>query len=263
MRKPSRPGPRPPAGRPPAKGEKLLRVAGLNAVAALFVADSGRVERLFFEERLKPDLAECCRLLAAARKPYRMVGAEELQRVAGTEHHGGVVAVARSRAVADFDPEAAKAWAAAGEPLLLLDGIGNPHNLGAIARTGAFFGLRRLVLADHPAQAAPSDAAYRVAEGGLDRLALYRAVRFATALRRLKPHYRVIGAALGRGQGPRMLAGGKPVALVLGNEETGLGAATLAACDAVVTIEGAGGVQSLNVSAAAAILIYELAAKRG
>jgi len=263
MRRPPRSAPRLPAGRLPAKGEKLLRVAGLNAVAALFAADAGRIERLFFEERLKPELAECCRLLAAARRPYRMVGAEELQHVAGTEHHGGVVAVARQQTVAAFDPEAAKAWAAAGEPLLLLDGIGNPHNLGAIARTAAFFGLRRLVLADHPAQAAPSDAAYRVAEGGLDRLALYRATRFATALKRLKPHYRVVGAAPGRGQGPRALAGGKPIALVLGNEETGLGAASLAACDAVVAIEGAGGVQSLNVSAAAAILIYELAAKRG
>jgi RNA methyltransferase, TrmH family len=247
--------PPPPA---PETGEKPRRVAGLNAVAALFAGDPAGVERLFFEERLRPELAEFCRLLAAARKPYRQVGADELQRVAGTEHHGGVVAVARLRPLARFDAEAAKAWAAADEKLLLLDGVGNPHNLGAIARTAAFFGLRRLVLSDHPTQAVPSDAAYRVAEGGLDRLALYRAQRFATVLKRLKPHYRVIGAALGRGRPPRELGGGKPVALVLGNEEAGLGAATLAACDAVVTIPGAGDVQSLNVSAAAAILIYEL-----
>src|ERR671922_49253 len=52
------------------------------------------------------------------------------------------------------------------------------------------------------------------------------------------------------------LAGDRPVALILGNEEEGLGAATLAACDEVVTIPGSGRVQSLNVSAAAAILIH-------
>jgi TrmH RNA methyltransferase len=187
-----------------------------------------------------------------------MVDAAELQRVAGTEHHGGVVAVARPHPVRDFDPEAAKAWSAAGAPLLALDGIGNPHNLGAIARTAAFFGLERLVISDHAAQAGPSDAAYRIAEGGLDQLELYRATRFATTLKRLKPGYRVVGTALGSGRPVARLAGDRPVALILGNEEEGLGAATLAACDEVVTIPGSGRVQSLNVSAAAAILIHEL-----
>ena len=52
----------------------------------------------------------------------------------------------------------------------MLDGVGNPHNLGAIARTAAFFGVPRIVLSDHRAQAKPSDASYRVAEGGQHRI---------------------------------------------------------------------------------------------
>ncbi len=144
----------------------------------------------------------------------------------------------------------------------MLDGVGNPHNLGAIARSAAFFGVKRLVLSDHPAQALPSDASYRVAEGGLEHLAVYRATNVGAALRRLAGSYRVLGTALERGTPLAALApAALPAALVLGNEETGLPHATLAACDEIVTIAGAGQIQSLNVSVSAGILLYALRQK--
>jgi TrmH RNA methyltransferase len=237
----------------------LLRIAGLPAVSALFATTPERVERLFFEERFKAQTSAFCVALARARKPYRIVGAEELARVAGTVLHGGIVAVATVRPLASLDPAEASAWARDGKMLVLLDGIGNPHNLGAIARTAAYFGLPRLVLSDHPEQALPSDASHRVAEGGLEHLALYRAQGFAAALRRLGQSYRIIGTALGRGKPlGNLRRTDRPFALVLGNEETGLPRATLAACDEIVTIPGAGKLQSLNVSASAAILMYAL-----
>ena len=238
---------------------KLLRIAGLPAVSALFATSPERVERLFFDDRMKPLTGAFCMALARARKPYRVVPPDELERVAGTVLHGGIVALAQPRPLAEFDLAAAERWAKDGQPLLLLDGIGNPHNLGAIARTAAFFGLPRLVLSDHPEQAGPSDASYRVAEGGLEHVAVFRAPRFAPALKALRRHYHVVGTALGKGQPLDALRReGKPTALVLGNEEDGLPRATLDACDTVVTIPGTGAVQSLNVSASAAILIYAL-----
>lgn len=237
----------------------LLRVAGLPAVTALFAAAPERVERLFFDERMKSAVSGFCMTLARARKPYRLVPAAELERVAGGAMHGGVVAVAQPRPVLPLDPAEALLWARDGKPLLLLDGVGNPHNLGAIARSAAFFGLTRLVLSDHAAQALPSDASYRVAEGGLEQLAVYRAADMPTVLRRLKGSYRVLGAALERGTPLASLAPtARPAALVLGNEEAGLPRATLAACDEIVTIPGAGPVQSLNVSVSAGILLYAL-----
>ncbi|MFI5001811.1 MAG: RNA methyltransferase substrate-binding domain-containing protein, partial [Reyranellales bacterium] len=121
--------------------KKLVRVAGLAAVTALFATTPHRVERLFFIEECRPQVGDFCAQLRRARKPYRLVGPEELARVAGTILHGGVVAVARPRPINVFDPADAMAWARDGRLLLLLDGIGNPHNLGAIARTAAFFGL--------------------------------------------------------------------------------------------------------------------------
>lgn len=258
-----RPPPPRPAASPGDEARKTLRIAGLSAVSAVFARDPDRVERLFFDERLKGAAGDFCRHLAARRRPYRMVDADELAKVAGTVLHGGIVAVTAPRPVPLLDPADARHWAAAYEPLLLLDGVGNPHNLGAIVRTAAFFGLPRLVVSDHPAQSLPSEAAYRVAEGGFEWLDLWRAERFAAALKRLKPAYRIIGTALDPKRptvGVEALThpGGPPVALILGNEEDGLPRATLDACDAVLTLPGSGRVQSLNVAATAAILIHAL-----
>lgn len=239
------------------RDKPLLRIAGLPAVSALFAASPDRVERLFYDAQMTPLVGGFCAMLARGRKPYRLVPADELERVAGTVLHGGVVALAQPRPVALFDPMEAAAWASEGRPLLLLDGVSNPHNLGAIARTAAFFGLSRMVLSDHPAQAGPSDASYRVAEGGLEYVALYRAARFAGALRRLRDSHIVVGTALGRGRPLAALRrANRPFAVVLGNEEQGLPSATLDACDEIVTIPGTGRVQSLNVAASAALLIY-------
>src|SRR5437867_7020797 len=188
--------------RPPerSKPTKLLRIAGLPAVAALFAIAPQRVERLFFDQRLRSQVGDFCAELARAHKPYRMVGADELERVAGSVMHGGIVALAQPKPLPMLALAKVADWARAGASLLLLDGIGNPHNLGAIARTAAFFGLPRIVLSDHPSQAGPSDASYRVAEGGLEYVELYRSVRFAQALQRLRRSYRVIGTAVGKGQ---------------------------------------------------------------
>lgn len=226
-------------------------------MAALFERDPERVERLFFEPRLRGVAGGFCAALAAVHKPYREVEPAELARVAGTVLHGGIAAIARPRPLAALDPSVAPSWARGGKPILVLDGIGNPHNLGAIVRTAAFFGIERILLADRSDQALPSDASYRVAEGGLEYITLYRA-SLPKALRDLAAWYRVIGTALGRGVDPAKLDKDKPAAIVLGNEETGLDRATLAACEAIVTIPGSGNVQSLNVAAAAAILIYTL-----
>lgn len=259
--------PKPPPRRPAPPRQTLslprrkpFHVAGLAAVKALFAADPDRVERLYFEDRTKGELGDACARLAASRRPYRLVTAAELEKIAGTPLHGGVVAVAPPRPVAAFDADAALSWARAGVPLLVLDGIGNPHNLGAIVRTAAFFGLPRILLSDHPGQALPSEAAYRVAEGGFEHVDLIRADPFLPALAALGAGYRIIGTALG-GSRPLgdLAAGPKPAAVVLGNEEHGLSDATLRACHAVATIQGSGRVQSLNVSATAAIVVHVLA----
>jgi TrmH RNA methyltransferase len=237
--------------------DDIDRIAGVAAVAALFAKRPDAALRLFYLPARRQEAGPFCKLLAAARRPYREVAAEELTRIAGTPHHGGIVAVALPRDV----PELAAPFPAAlleARVLPVLDGIGNPHNLGALARSAAFFGCAGMLLSGDPRQAGLSDAAYRTSEGGLEHLALYRMAAPAVALRAMALRFTVVAAVAKGGVPPSALPRAKPFALVLGNEEAGLPPTTLAACAHKVTLPGSGRVESLNVSVAGAVLMHAL-----
>lgn len=231
------------------------RICGLNAVSALFARRPDDVHRLYYTDSMKAAAGPFCAILARRRLPYRLLPPAEVERAAGTVHHGGIVAIATPRAVPEID----LAHPPRHQVLVVLDGVGNPHNFGAIARSAAYFGVEAMLLHDTPTQAMPSDAAYRVAEGGLEYLDLYRTRGLPEALRALDRLYRTVAATPGPDAAPvRALPRDRPVALVLGNEEHGVTPEVLAACRRRVRVEGGGAVQSLNVAQAAAILLYEL-----
>lgn len=230
-------------------------ICGPRPVAALFARRPDDALRLFYLPDLRPLAGPWCTTLAAARKPYRMVEEAELAKVAGTPHHGGIAVVAKPRALPFLDLAAPPRH----RLLLVLDGIGNPHNLGAIARSAAFFGVRALLLTETPGAAMPSDAAYRTSAGGLEWLDLFRTRDLPGALAALDPHYRTVAATLGREAKPLAdLPRDRPLALVLGQEERGVSPAALAACRRQVRIAGSRHVQSLNVAQAAAVLLHAL-----
>jgi TrmH RNA methyltransferase len=247
-----------PKQRPPVHEE--FKVSGLRAVTALFNARPDRIQRLFLVREMARDAQRITETLARARKPFRQVDAAELQRIASTLHHGGIVATIDPPVVQVPGAADIQAWASAKAPVLILDGVSNPHNFGAILRTAAFLGIAHVVLSERKEQALPSEAAYRVAEGGMEHVTLYRPASLAVFCRNLSTRYRVIGAsprgqALGRlGKDPH----GRPPALVLGNEETGLDPVVARACDGLVAIAGSGAVESLNVSVAGGILMHAL-----
>jgi TrmH RNA methyltransferase len=265
-------------------------------VRARWQRDPASIKRLYFDYATGRKIGVMCKALSAARKVYRCVEPAELEKIAGTVHHGGVVAVVEEPLLRTPTPHDVRAWAAQGAPLLLIDRIGNAHNLGALARTAAFFGVPHLVLRSDPAAARPNDAAYRVAEGGFEALTVWTVRDLPAFLRELgAAGYDVIGAAtrgapmlgkhpksetrnpkLGtrnqeldaRNQGldarnPELgTRNSKPVALVLGNEEQGLAPEVAAACSRLVTIPGSGQVESLNVSVAGAVLMWEYFGRR-
>lgn len=247
-----------------ARGPGELKICGLPAVRARFARDAGSIQRLYFDYATGRKIGVICKALAAAKKIYRCVEPAELEKIGGTVHHGGIVAVVAGPELADISDTLIAQWAAKRTPLLLLDRIGNAHNLGAIARTAGFFGISHLILPEHAQAALPSEAAYRVAEGGLEAVNLFRVRDLAVLARALSSAgYDVVGAATrgGRADVAPKNAAAKPLALVLGNEEHGLSAEVAAACGRLVTLPGTGAVESLNVSVAGAVLMWELFAR--
>ena len=231
------------------------RICGLNAVTALFARRPDSLVRLFYDDAHKIAAGPLCAEMARMHRPYRLLPDDEMVRAAGTPHHGGLCAVATSRPLGMMDfvrqPRC---------PLLLvLDGVGNPHNLGAIARSAAFFGVQAMLLHDTPLQAMPSDAAYRTAEGGLEHLEVLRTRNLRKALLALDPYYRTVAATLTPDAVPlSALPRDRPVVLVLGNEERGVGYEALETCRRRIRIPGSGAVQSLNVAQSAAVLLHAL-----
>lgn len=241
---------------------KEVSICGLSAVRSRFETAPQTIKRLFFTQEIAPQIGDICKALAEARAAYRCVEIEDLERIAGSVHHGGIVAVVERPPYRPPQLEQVREWAGRGDAMLILDCIGNPHNLGAIVRSAAFFGVTKLILADHPLAALPTDAAYRVAAGGLDHMDVFVVTYMNRFLHDIRQFYEVIGAATEGGHPNLSPTSRKPVALVLGNEEEGLAEEVAAECDRLVTIPGSGRVESLNVSAAAAVLLWECTRSR-
>lgn len=214
--------------------------------------------RLFFTRAIAPAIGDICRWMAQERLVYRCVEPEELELISGTIHHGGIVVVVEPPEYRSPPLEEVREWARANKQLLLLDRISNVHNLGAIIRTAAFFGITKLILQNHAQSALPTEATFRVAEGGMDFVEIFRVTSLAGFIHAIRPFYTVIGAATSGGSPQIQFEDSRPKALVMGNEEQGLSPEITEACSALVTIRGSGHVESLNVSAAASVLMWEM-----
>ncbi len=205
--------------------------------------------------------------LAQARVAYRCVTPDELERISHSHAHQGIVAVFDAPPAVQIQAPALAQHAQTRGVWLALDGVENPHNLGAIARTAAFLGVAGLLLSQ--AQSGPwlSTAAFRVAEGGLDQLPVWLVQDLSQALRTLvKAGAQVVALDHRSPQSLRDLVlqdKGLRV-LVAGAEEAGVSPPVLAACSHRVAIDAAQvttrTVESLNVAAAVAIAAARMTA---
>lgn len=253
---------------------KELAVCGLNAVSAVVAERPGVINRLFLREDRLPRFTKVCKALAERKRPYKICDNEELERICKTPHHQGVAAMIEEPEVANMRREDLGVWGE-GKTGLVLHAVGNDLNLGAIVRCAAFFEAHFIVLSEEDTEARLTTAAYRVAEGGME-FTVFRKVRDTGAFlrsasevivtigtdprarRRIEDMADIIRDAAGR---LKTLPpdGKRPgVALVIGNEETGLPDAVKDACSALVRIPGTGAIESLNVAQAAALFLHEL-----
>jgi 23S rRNA (guanosine2251-2'-O)-methyltransferase len=174
-----------------------------------------------------------------------------------------VVAVAGEYRYAEL-PELLGAAAAAGEPalLLLLDGITDPHNLGALVRSAEVLGAHGVVIPDRDA-APVTPAAVKASAGATERVKIVRIGNLLRTIDALREQgIRVLGSASEGGERLDQVDLRVPVALVVGAEGRGMREAVARRCDGVFHIPQRGGISSLNASVAGAIALYEAARQR-
>ncbi|KFN49337.1 TrmH family RNA methyltransferase [Arenimonas composti] len=254
--RPAAPAPSPAVDAAREPREREQRWYGLNACLALFERRPQDLRKLWLLESRLTVLREVVAFCVKHRLGYTVVADEDLRRLSGSEHHEGVV-----MAVAPAPELGLSAWLRdlpTGPQLALwLDGVGNPHNLGAILRSAAHFGVAGVLLPKH-APLALSGAAARVAEGGAERVPMVRLGRPDNALAQLTSAGFVAAATVVRGGTPLYgTALPQRLLLVLGAEQTGVDPALAAATALRLGIPGTGAVESLNVAAATAVLVGE------
>jgi len=238
-----------------------LRLYGLNAVRAVFAARPQAIRKLYLSEARIPALQPLLAWCVANRVGYRVVDETDLGKLAASSHHEGVVADVL-RAEPGSLSEWLRALPAGPQCALWLDGVGNPHNLGAILRSAAHFGIAAVLLPKHSALTL-SGAAARVAEGGAEAVPMVRLGRGDNAIAQLHSVGFKLAATVVKG-GSDLFATAIPerVVYVLGAEGAGMDPELAAACDLRLSIPGSGAVESLNVAAATAVLLAAWKSRR-
>ena len=239
-----------------------LRYYGLNAVQAVFAQRPEAIRKLYLAESRIPQMQPVLAWCVQNRIGYRVVEEADLGKLAASSHHEGIVAD-----VLRVEPLSLSAWLESLPPgpvlALWLDGVGNPHNFGAILRSAAHFGVSA-ILQSQESTLAVSGAAARVAEGGAENVPLVRMGEREAALSQLRGAGFQLGATIVRG-GEDLFATPLPQRLVyvMGAEGEGMDPQLAAACDLRLSIPGSGAVESLNVAAATAVFLAEWQRDRG
>lgn len=244
-------------------------IYGTHAALAALANPARRIRRVLVgqdqAEGLAPALAAAMAARGGDAPPAEHVAREELERVLprGSVHQGLAVQASDVEPI-DVDDLLRLVEGAPSACIVALDQVTDPHNVGAILRSAAAFGVAAVILPERHAPAASAVMA-KAASGAMERVPLVRVVNLARALDQLKAaNVWCVGLA---GDAPQVLGQADltgRIALVLGSEGEGLRRLTRERCDMLVRIPMAQeAVESLNVSNAAAVALYEIARRRG
>lgn len=248
-----------PRPRDPRRDE--LRVFGLNACLAAFAARPHDLRKAYISTARMGALREVMAFCVKQRLGYRVVEDEDLAKLTGSSHHEGVCLDMRRPQELTLDALLAQLPASQPACMLWLDGVGNPHNFGALLRSAAHFGVAAVLL---PADSdlALSGAACRVAEGGAEAVTLVRLGEQNEAISALHAAGFRLAATVPR-DGQSLFGAALPQrsVFVLGAEREGMQHSLIEHCDLRLTIPGTGQVESLNIASAVAVLLGAFAAR--
>jgi RNA methyltransferase, TrmH family len=263
---------------PRERREAELRLFGVSACRAVFARRPEAIRKIWLTEQRVGAFRDVLAACAANRVGYRIVANDDLERLTQSTHHEGVCfdvlrpeqlsleqllelagEGSADRSVSSKERPRSATTAPRPSLTLWLDGVGNPHNLGAVLRIAAHFGADA-VLVPRGAGAQLSGAACRVAEGGAEAVPLVLLDDPVVALRRLeRSGYGVFATVVRPEPGAGLHETAFPVrsVVVFGAETAGTSAALLGAVPRHLFIPGTGAVESLNVATAAAVIVAE------
>ncbi|TYB29909.1 tRNA/rRNA methyltransferase [Aggregatibacter actinomycetemcomitans] len=161
---------------------KEMKVYGESACLALFEQRPASIVRLWATVQMAHKIGDICSYLAANKKVYHIVESDELTKVSGTEHHGGICMLVKKSH--PFTLQGYLDVPHQEDCLVLLDGVNNAQNIGGILRTCAFFGVKNMVLEE--AESLNSAVTLRVAEGGAEYVRVLETDDIRNALSQLR-----------------------------------------------------------------------------
>lgn len=220
------------------------------------------LDRILITRGRHGDRIEAVVQLAKSRGvPVRFEGRQQVDRLAGTREHQGIAALAAAKPAIELEDllrsNSGKAV------LVLLDGIEDPHNLGAIVRTSLAAGATGVVIPERRAVGL-TDTVERASAGALAHLPVARVKNLVRAMEEMKEAgFWLVGLDERAEKNYTEVDLKGSVGIVLGGEGEGLHELTRKRCDFLVSIPTTGPVRSLNVSVAAGVILFEVVRQRG
>jgi len=240
------------------------RLTGIHAVREALQAGSAFDRIVIAKGRQDTRIEEIVQLARAQNIAVRFEDRGQLDRLANSRDHQGVIAVAAARPPATLEDILAHVNKSKGQMglIVLLDGVEDPHNLGAIIRTALAAGAHGIVIPERRA-AGLTDTVARASAGALAHLPVAKVTNLARAMEELKEAgYWLVGLDEAAEKSYTEVDYTTPTGIVMGGEGNGLHELTRKRCDFVVSLPTTGPVKSLNVSVATGVVLFEALRQR-
>jgi 23S rRNA (guanosine2251-2'-O)-methyltransferase len=240
------------------------RFTGIHAVREALEAGNVFDRILIAKGRQDSRVEQIVQLARERGVTVRFEDRGQLDRLANTRDHQGVVAIAAARAATTLEDILERANQSKSQMglVVLLDGVEDPHNLGAVIRTALAAGAHGVIIPERRA-AGLTDTVARASAGALAHLPVAKVTNFARAMEELKAAgYWLVGLDEEGQKKYTEVDYSSPTGIVMGSEGKGLHELTLKRCDFVVSLPTTGPVKSLNVSVAAGVVLFEAIRQR-
>ncbi len=235
-----------------------MKFYGVNACQALFLNRPQDLIRVYVDSQKVKNFSKILKHCAEKKIAYKIIPADELNKVTESTHHEGICILAKKKNAINFKKFLEEFQIKKQEHccVVVLEGVENPHNIGAILRVCANFSVDGLLISEP--KLAQSAAAYRTSEGGAEWVRILETGELPRALEVFKQQgFQVLGTSSRGGKSLAKTAFPKLSVIIFGSEADGISSQISKMCDQSIYIPQSGRVESLNVACAASVILYE------